>query len=51
MKYLKNTGIYFLIMVIGYNILNIANANDLWYLLLITGNCMYYFAKLFEKDS
>lgn len=51
MKWLKYTGLYFMIMPIGYTMLKFMNVNDVWLGLFMFGNCLYYFPKLWEKDT
>ena len=51
MKYLKYAGLYFMIMSVGYTMLKFMNVNDVWLGLFMIGNGLYYFAKLWEKDS
>lgn len=51
MKWLKYTGLYFMIMSVGYTMLKFMNVNDAWLGLFMIGNGLYYFAKLLEKDT
>lgn len=50
-KWMKYTGLYFMIMSVGYTMLEFMNVNDVWLGLFIIGNVFYYFAKLWEKDT
>lgn len=49
MKWLKYTGLYFMIMSVGYTMLKFMNVSDVWLVLFMIGNLIYYFAKLWEK--
>ena len=51
MKWLKYTGLYFMIMSVGYTILKFVNVNDVLLMLFMIGGGFYYFAKLLEKDT
>lgn len=51
MKWLKYTGLYFMIMSVGYIMLKFINVNDVWLGLFMIGNGLYYFAKLWEKNT
>ena len=51
MKFLKYTGLYFMIMSIGHAMLKFMNVNDVWLGLFMIGNGLYYLTKLWEKDS
>lgn len=51
MKLFKYTGLYFMIMSVGYTMLKFMNANDGWFGLFMIGNGLYYLAKLWGKDS
>lgn len=50
-KWLKYTGLYFMIASIGYTILKFMNVNDMWLGLFMIGNWLYYSAKLWEKNT
>lgn len=50
-KWLKYTGLYFMIMSVGYNMLKFMNVNDVWLVSFMIGNGLYYFAKLWEKNA
>ena len=51
MKWLKYTGLYFMIMSVGYTMLEFMNANDVWLGSFMIGSWFYYLAKLLEKDT
>lgn len=51
MKLLKYTGLYFMIMSVGYTMLEFIDANDAWIGLFMIGNVVCYLAKLWEKDT
>ena len=51
MKWLKYTGLYFMIMSVGYTMLKFMDANDVWLGLFMIGNGLCYFAKLWEKNT
>lgn len=51
MKYLKYTGLYFMIFVIGYSVLKFIEASDFYMCMFMVGNCFYYSANLWGKDS
>ena len=51
MKWFKYTGLYFMIMSVGYAMLEFMNVNDVWFRLFIIGGVFYYCAKLGEKDN
>lgn len=51
MKWLKYTGLYFMIMSVGYTTLKFMNVNDIWFGLFMIGSGFYYFAKLGEKNT
>lgn len=50
-KWLKYSGLYFMIMSVGYTMLKFMNVNDVLLGLFMIGNGLYYFAKLWGKDS
>ena len=50
-KWMKYTGLYFMIMSIGYTMLKFMNVNDVWFGLFMIGNGLYYLAKLWEKNT
>lgn len=50
-KWMKYTGLYFMIVSVGYTMLKFMNVNDVWLGLFMIGNVFYYFAKLREKDT
>lgn len=50
-KWMKYTGLYFVITSVGYTILKFMNVNDVCLVFFMIGNVFYYFAKLWEKDS
>lgn len=50
-KWMKYTGLYFMILSVGYPLLKFMNVNDVWLGAFMIGNMFYYFAKLWEKDS
>lgn len=50
-KWLKYSGLYFMIMSVGYTMLKFMNVNDVWLGLFMIGNGLYYLAKLCGKDS
>lgn len=50
-KWLKYTGLFFMIMSVGYTMLKFMSANDVWLGLFMIGGMLYYFAKLLEKDT
>lgn len=51
MKWMKYTGLYFIIFTIGYGLLKFLEVNDLYMCMFITGNCLYYCANLWREDS
>ena len=51
MKYLKYTGLYFVMITAGNNILKIAEANKVWVAILYVGAILWYMASAWEKDS
>lgn len=50
-KQLKYSGLYFMTMSVGYTMLKFMNVNDVWLGLFMIGNGLYYFAKLWEKNT
>ena len=50
-KWLKYTGLYFMIMSVRYTMLKFMNVNDVWLRSFMIGNGLYYFAKLWEKNT
>lgn len=50
-KWMKYTGLYFMIVSVGYTMLKFMNVNDVWLRVFMIGNMFYYFAKLWEKDT
>lgn len=50
-KWMKCTGLYFMIMSVGYTVLKFMNVNDVWLGLFMIGNGLYYFTKLWEKNT
>lgn len=50
-KWMKYTGLYFMIFIIGFSLLKFVEANDFYMRMFIVGNCLYYFANLWSKDS
>ena len=51
MKYLKYTGLYFVVLAIGSNVLRMAEANKIWTAIFYEGAVLYYMASVQEKDS
>lgn len=51
MKWLKYTGLYFMIMSVGYTMLEFMNVNDVWLWSFMIGNGLYYLVKLWGKDT
>lgn len=51
MKYLKYTGLYFVMVVMGDSILKIAEANEIWTAFLFGGAFLWYLINVLEKDS
>lgn len=50
-KWLKYTGLYFMITSVEYTILKFMNVHDIWLGFFMGVNILYYFAKLQEKDT
>ena len=50
MKWLKYTGLYFMIFTIGYSLLKFIEASDFYMCMFMVGNCLYYFANLWSKE-
>lgn len=40
-----------MIISVGYTMLKFMNVNDVWLGLFMIGNGLYYFAKLWEKNT
>ena len=51
MKWMKYTGLYFIIFTIGYGLLKFLEVSDFYMCMFIVGNCLYYSANLWSKDS
>ena len=51
MKYLKNTGLYFVMVAIGGSVLKMAEAGEVWIALFYGGALLWYMASMWEKDS
>lgn len=51
MKWLKYTGLYLMIMSVGYTMLKFMNVNDVWLWSFMIGNGLYYFTNLWEKNT
>lgn len=51
MKNLKYMGLYFVMVAIGHNVLNMAEADKIWYALFYGGAVLWYVANIWEKDS
>lgn len=51
MKYLKYAGLYFIMIAIGHNVLEMAEADKIWYALFYGGVVLWYMARMWEKDS
>lgn len=51
MKYLRYFGLYLIIIVIGNNVLKIAEADKVWTALFYGGAVLWYMASVCEKDS
>lgn len=51
MKYLKYTGLYFMIMSVGYNVLKMAEAGKIWAAIFYGGAVLWYMVSMWEKDS
>lgn len=50
-KWMKYTGIYFMIHAIGYSLLKFTDASVFSLGFFIVGNSLYYFANMLRKDS
>lgn len=51
MKWMKYTGLYFIIFTIGYGLLEFLEVSNFYMRMFIVGNSLYYFANLWSKDS
>lgn len=51
MKLMKYSGLYLMIVAIGYSFLNFVDASDVWIGFFMGGNILYYTSKLWDKDS
>ena len=51
MKYLKYTGLYFVMFAVGNNILKIAEADKEWTVLFYVGTILWYMGSACGKDS
>ena len=51
MKYLKYTGLYFVMIAIGNNVQKMAEADKIWNALFYGGAVLWYIASIWEKDS
>ena len=51
MKYLKYTGLYFVMVAIGNSVLKIAEVSEVWKALFFGGAILWYMASAWEKDS
>lgn len=51
MKFSKYTGLYFVMLAIGSNVLRMTEANEIWTALFYGGAVIWYMASMQEKDS
>ena len=51
MKYLKYTGLYFVMIAIGNNVLKMVGADKVWTALFYGGAVLLYMASVWEKDT
>ena len=51
MKYLKYAGLYLIINAIGYSVLKMAEAEEIWTAIFYGGAVLWYMSSMWEKDS
>lgn len=51
MKYLKYTGLYFVMIAVGNNVLKMAEADKVWTALFYGGAVLWYMASVWEEGS
>lgn len=51
MKYLKHSGLYFVMIAIGGSVLKMAEAGEVWTALFYVGAVLWYMVSMWEKDS
>lgn len=48
-KWMKYTGLYFIITSVGYTMLKFMNVHDVWLWVFTIGNVFYYFCQVVGK--
>lgn len=51
MKWMKYTGLYFIIFTIGYGLLEFLEVSNFYMCMFIAGSGLYYFANIWSEDS